>query len=282
MAFVGVVAVGQTLLMIAGEFDLSVGSVAGLTSYIAAALMAERDLPVFLSVLIALGIGALIGVVNGLVVVRLHVPSFVATIGMLYIAAGLTTTISQGRYVRDLPAEFTSFGLATPLGLSWAFFILIALVIAAELFLRRTVAGRSVYAVGGDPNTARLLSVDPGIVKVALFALVGTLAALGGVLLIAKTGAGSAQTGTGWELLVVGAVVIGGTSLWGGAGTVVGTLLGLMIMQTVTQGLVLSGLASYWQTIAVGVLVMASMGVELARRRFLGEWTPAPARAAET
>jgi len=267
MSFVGVVAVGLTLLMIAGEIDLSVGSVAGLCSIVAAHLMKDSHWPVAPALLAAIGTGALAGLINGLLVVRAGIPAFIATLGMLYIARGGSFLISQGYPLYPLPASVESFGAADTLGTSSSFIIFIALVVLADVFLRRMVVGRMIYATGGNAEAARLAGVNTVGVKIACFVLTGVLAALGGLLIMARFNVGRPETGTGWELEVIAAVVIGGVSLFGGSGTMIGTLCGLAIMQIVRSGLVISQVSTHWQTVALGVIMIAAVGVDLLRRR---------------
>ena len=267
MSFVGVVAVGLTLLMIAGEIDLSVGSVAGLCAIVASHLMKDAGWPVLPSLLAGLGTGALAGLINGLLVVRLGIPAFIATLGMLYIARGGSFLISKGYPLYPLPASVESFGAANTLGTSSSFVIFILLAVAADVFLRRMVVGRMIYATGGNAEAARLAGVNTSGVKIACFVLTGLLAALGGLLIMARFNVGRPETGTGWELEVIAAVVIGGVSLFGGSGSMIGTLCGLAIMQIVRSGLVISQVNTHWQTVALGVIMIAAVGVDLLRRR---------------
>lgn len=267
MAFVGVVAVGMTLLMIAGEIDLSVGSVAGLCAVVGSYLMVNQHWSVAAAILAALGTGALIGLINGLLVVKIGIPAFITTLGMLYIARGGSLLISKGYPIYPLPDAVKNFGAADTFGTSSSFVIFIALVIVADIFLRHMVVGRMVYATGGNREAARLAGVNTALVKIACFVLTGMLAALGGLLIMARFNVGRAETGTGWELEVIAAVVIGGVSLFGGSGSVIGTLCGLLIMQIVRNGLVISGVNTNWQTVALGVIMIAAVGVDLLRRK---------------
>lgn len=267
VAFIGVIAVGQTWLMVAGEIDLSVGSVAGLAAIVASFLMKDADWPLAAGLLAGLGVGALAGLINGLVAVKLGIPAFIATLGMLYIARGLNYLICQGYPIYPLPARLVAFGKAEPLGVSWAFVVLVVVVIAGDFCLRKTVFGRKVLATGGNVEVARIAGINTVRVKIGCYIMTGMLAALGGMLLMAQLNVGQPEIGTGWELDVIASVVIGGVSLFGGVGTVTGTFLGLLIMQVVRSGLVVSGVSTHWQTVAVGVIMIAAVGVDLLRRR---------------
>jgi ribose transport system permease protein len=268
MAFVGVIGVGQTLLMVAGEIDLSVGSVAGLSAVASAWLMKEAGCPVAVGVAGGILAGAAMGAINGVVTVCFRIPAFIATLGMLYIARGLNYLLCKGYPVYPLPESLKAFGGAEPLGLSWAFMVFVVLVAAGDLMLRQTVPGRMIYAVGGNREVARIAGIPTGVVKCMCFVLTGVTAALAGMLLMAQINVGQPEIGVGWELDVIAAVVIGGVSLFGGVGTVAGAFLGLVLMQVVRSGLVMTGANAHWQTVATGVIMITAVGIDLLRRRW--------------
>jgi ribose transport system permease protein len=290
VAFVGIIAIGQTWLMVAGEIDLSVGSVAGLCAVVASWTMKNAGWSMEAGLAAGLITGALAGLVNGLVAIRLGIPAFIATLGMLYIARGLDYLLCSGYPVYPIPEALAAFGKAEPMGalltilgapealkawwpfailakLSWAFVILAAAVIVGDFCLRKTVFGRKVMATGGNAEVARIAGISTDAVKINCYVLTGMLAALAGMLLMAQLNVGQPEIGTGWELEVIASVVIGGVSLFGGVGTVLGTFLGLIIMQMVRSGLVVSGVNPHWQTVAVGVIMITAVGVDLLRRR---------------
>jgi ribose transport system permease protein len=269
LAFVGIVAVGQTILISAGEFDLSVGAVAALSSYAAADLAVKHGWPVGFALLAALGIGALVGLFNGLIVTAMRVPSFIVTIGTLYIAQGLVTYMSNGETIFPLPSSMTTPGTESLRSLAVPFFVLLLLVLLGELFLRRTVAGRRVLATGANDDAARIIGIATGRVKVGVFMGVGVLAAIAGLLQTASLGAGDPATGSGWELSSIAAVVIGGTSLFGGQATVFGTLVGLVTLGVIQNGVVSVGFDTNWQTVAVGLLMIVLVALDALRRRLL-------------
>lgn len=267
IAFVGIIAVGQTWLMISGGIDLSVGSVAGLCAITASWVMKNLGWPVEVGLAVGLSTGALAGLVNGVVAVRLGVPAFIATLGMLYIARGVNYLICRGYPVYPLPESLQAIGKAEPLGVSWAFIVLITVVALADLCLRRTVWGRSVYATGGNEEVAHIAGINTRGVKLSCYVLTGALAGLAGMLLMAQINVGQPEIGTGWELEVIASVVIGGVSLFGGLGTVTGTFMGLLIMQVVRSGLVMTGVNTHWQTVAVGAIMIGAVGFDTLRRR---------------
>lgn len=267
MAFVGIIAVGQTWLIIAGEIDLSVGSVAGLCAVVSSWLMKYAGWPVEAGLAAGILLGCLAGGINGIIAVRCGIPAFIATLGMLYIARGFNYLLCKGYPIYPIPDPLKAFGRAEPLGLSWAFVIFSGAVLIGDFSLRRTVFGRMVYATGGNKEVARIAGINTDWVKLACYMLTGALAGVGGMLLMAQLNVGQPEIGVGWELDVIAAVVIGGVSLFGGIGTVTGTFLGLMIMQVVRSGLVVTGVNTHWQTVAVGVIMILAVGVDLLRRR---------------
>jgi ribose transport system permease protein len=266
-AFVGIVAVGQTLLIISGEFDLSVGAVAALSGYVSARLMAHGGWPIPLGLLAGLGIGCVAGFANGLLVTKFGVSSFIATIGMLYIARGLGEYLSHGESVFPIPHELTSAGLETLSGVALGFFAFLVLVVLAELTLRRTVPGRAMLATGSNEETARVIGINTKRVKMAAFVCVGALAAVAGMLQMITLGSGDPSAGIGWELTSVAAVVIGGTSLFGGSGSAFGTLIGVVTLQVISNGIVAVGLETNLQTIATGALMVLIVALDMVWRR---------------
>jgi ribose transport system permease protein len=267
LAFVGIVAVGQTLLMIAGELDLSVGSVAGLCAIVAAWLMTKQAWPLPLALLAGLLAGGGIGLVNGLLAVRARIPAFIVTLGMLYIARGLNYLLCAGYPIYPLPSPLVAMGKAAPLGVSWAFFAFLGIAVVGQFVLSKTVYGRAIYATGGNCEVARIAGIHTDGVKMSCYVLTSTLAALAGILLMAQLNVGQPEIGTGWELEVIASIVIGGVSLFGGVGNVTGTALGLLLMQLVRSGLVMSRVNTHWQTVAVGCIMIAAVGLDLLRRR---------------
>jgi ribose transport system permease protein len=220
-----------------------------------------------IGVLAGLATGGAIGLINGLVTVRLGIPAFIATLGMLYIARGLNYLLCQGYPIYPLPAPLVAFGNAEPLGLSWAFVFLVAITLLGDFGLRKTVLGRRVLATGGNAEVARIAGISTRRVKTGCYVLTGVLAAAAGILLMAQLNVGQPEIGSGWELDVIASVVIGGVSLFGGIGTVTGTFLGLLIMQIVRSGLVVSRVSTHWQTVAVGVIMIVAVGLDFLRRR---------------
>jgi ribose transport system permease protein len=279
VSFVGIIAIGQTILLVGGEFDLSVGSIAGLSAIAAARLMATFGVPVPLGILGGLLVGGLAGLVNGFVVVRLRIPAFIQTLGMLFIGQGLVQVITGGYPVYPLPDAVGDLGQADVLfGLGWSFVFFIVAAVLADLALRRTVVGRNMYATGGSREVARLVGIDTDLYKIGAFVLTGMLAATAGMFVMADLASGTTSIGSGWELTVIAGVVVGGVSLFGGAGTMAGGLTGMLLLQVVQSGLVVVGVSANWQQIAVGVIMVVSVGLDIVRRRLFMEGAARPER----
>jgi ribose transport system permease protein len=267
MSFVGIIGIGQTLLLISGAFDLSVGSTAGLAAIVFSYAMVKMNLPIPVAVLAGVGTGVMVGLANSFSVLKLGVPPFIATLGMLYIAKGITFLISKGYTIYPFPEVLQRFGPAEPFGTSWSFIIFVVLAVIAHLVLSKTTYGRKLYAVGGNPEVARLAGISPSTIQLSGFVITAVGAALAGMLLSARIVTGNPTIGLGWELNVIAGVVIGGVSLFGGSGSIPGAVIGLLIMQVVTSGLVVAGVDPYWQTVAVGVIMIAAVAIDILRRR---------------
>ena len=268
ISFVGVIAIGQTFLLVCGEFDLSVGSVAGLTAVTGGRLMATWGFPVPVAVAGALSLGALIGLVNGVVVVKLKIPAFIQTLGMLFIGQGLIQVVTNGYPVYPLPDAVGRIGEQTVIfGLGWSFAFFALLALLGDFVLRRTVVGRNMYATGGNREVARLVGINADRLKISAFVLTGLLAGVAGQFVMADLASATTSIGSGWELTVIAGVVVGGVSLLGGAGSMAGGLIGMLLLQVVESGLVVVGVSANWQQIAVGLIMVVAVGLDLLRRR---------------
>jgi ribose transport system permease protein len=269
VSFVGIIAIGQTMLLVCGEFDLSVGAVAGLSAVCSAKLMTALSLPLPIALIGGIVVGGCVGLVNGVVVVKLRIPAFIQTLGMLFIGQGLIQVVTNGYPVYPLPPVVTEIGYAEiAFGLGWSFVFFVFAALTADFVLRRTVLGRNMYATGGNPEVARLVGIDTTRYKIGAFIAIGMLAAIAGMFVMADLASGTTSIGSGWELTVIAGVVVGGVSLFGGAGTMAGGLIGVLLLQVVTSGLVVIGVNANWQQIAVGVIMVLAVGLDILRRRF--------------
>jgi ribose transport system permease protein len=265
-----VIAAGMTLVLIVGGIDLSVGSVLGLCGAVLGLALVDFHLPFWVAILLSLGVGLAAGTLNGLVSVCLGVPSFIVTLGMLEIARGLAylTTNSQTKYIGSAVE-----GLAAPvsgLSVSPAFLMAVMVIAAGQLILSRTVFGRYLVAIGTNESAVRLAGVDPRPAKIAAFALLGLLSGLGGVFYTSRLGSSDPNAGVGLELSAIAAVVIGGTSLMGGRGSVVNTFFGVLIMTTLEAGLAQIGASEPSKRVITGMVIVSAVVLDAWRHRLAG------------
>lgn len=267
IAIIGILAVGMTAIILTGGIDLSIGSVLALAG-VASAIAATNGAPAIVVVFVALGVGALTGVVNGTLIAYLRVPPFVATLAMLTVARGLAFIISEGRSIGGMPPWFGSLGRAVIFGLPAPVLVMVAVMGAGAFVLSRMVLGRHIYALGGNAEAAWLAGIRVKLVTWIVYTLNGALAGLGGLVLASRLGAGVPNAGVQYELDVIAAVVVGGTSLSGGRGSIGSTLWGTVFIGVLTNGLNLANVDPYVQKIALGVvIVIAVIADGLGRRR---------------
>jgi ribose transport system permease protein len=265
-----VIAVGMTLVLIAACIDLSVGSVMALSSGTLALARVNWQQPLPVAIALCLGIGLLAGVANGLVIVRWAIPSFIVTLGMLEVARGGAYLVTESRSV-FVGAAMGNIGSPLPvLGLSPAFILAALVVVAGQVLLSKTVLGRYIVAVGANPEAARLSGIDPRRVVVVVFAISGLLTGLAGVLQVAYLESADPNSGIGLELSAIAAVVIGGTSLMGGRGSVVSSFLGVLIIAVLQAGLAQIGATEPLKRIVTGAVIVSAVILD-AYRRTLGE-----------
>jgi ribose/xylose/arabinose/galactoside ABC-type transport system permease subunit len=269
-ALIGIAATGMTLVIIAGEIDVSTGPAVALSSVIVAVAMTQWGLPALLAILLTLVVGAGWGALAGVLRARFLVPSFIATLGLWSVLRGL------GQFGTDalpvpLPLDepVMPFLTGTIVGVPTPAVIMIVAFLVFAFVARKTTFGRSVFAIGGNAAAARLAGIKVARVRVLLFAIMGMLGALSGVLLAARLGSGNAGAANGLEFDVIAAVVIGGTAMSGGRGSLVGTFLGVIFITLIGNGLVLLGVDSFLQSVVRGVIIVLAvlLNVTLSRKR---------------
>ena len=268
LSFVGIVALGQAMVMITGGIDLSVGSVWGLTAVSTAALMGQ-GWPTPLAVGAGLGIAAVFGLFNGLCVTKLRMPPFVPTLATMSIARALALVITRGKSINDFRPEgdlFFGMGGGDTFGLPNPFLLFLVLAVLAWVVLDRSVFGRQLYAVGGNERAAKLSGLEVDRLKLAVYVISAVLAGLAGVVEVSYLSSAIANQGLGKELSVIAAAVIGGTALTGGEGTVLGVFVGTVILEVLRNGLVLLGTDSYWQGIFVGGVIILAVFIDQLRK----------------
>lgn len=263
----GILAMGMTLVVLTKGIDLSVGSVLALAGIVAASLATGADpAPAYVAVLAGLAVGLACGLANGLIVGRLAVPPFVATLGMLSVARGLTYIYSDGMPVSNLSPSFLALGQERILGIPVPVYVFAIVFVCLWILLNKTTYGRYIYAVGGNEKSARTAGINTRRIIISVYVLAGMLAGLSGLVLTARTTAGLPQAGVAYELDAIAAVVIGGTSLNGGIGTVRGTLFGALIIGVINNGLDLMGVSSFYQQVVKGCIIVCAVMLDPARR----------------
>lgn len=257
------IALGQTLVVLTGGIDLSAGSIIAVSAMTAASVAKLSDGNIALVVLSALVVGLIAGSLNGFLVSRLNIPPFIATLGMLTAGSGVAYAIGNGAPINGLPASFGLIANTRIFGIQIPVIIMIVGIIVLAIVMRRTSYGMRIYAVGGNPMASRIAGINVRRTLFSVYAISGVLAALSGVMLASRVISGPPNLGQGYELDAIAAVVIGGASLAGGRGTVWGTALGLVLIQTLNNGLDLLIVPAYWQDVIKGVLIAAAVGVDV-------------------
>ncbi len=255
----GLMVIGMTIVIVCGAFDMSVGSQMALCGLVAALLM-KAGVPVPLAVLVALLTGVLAGFINGTVVTKLRINPFITTLGTMSIFRGIVLVVTKSNPPTGFPDSFLNLAWSKVLGVPLPIIILVIAILLGDLFLRHLAYLRQVYFIGSNEEAAKLTGIQTARVKTSAFVMTGFLAALAGVIVAARANAVDPNGGTGAELRVIAAVIVGGASLSGGRGTILGSFLGLMLMQIITTGLVFINVAPEAQLIAVGlVLILAAV-----------------------
>jgi fructose transport system permease protein len=268
---VGTLAIGQTLVILTAGIDLSNGAVMALGTIVMTKLAVSGGVNPLVAIVLGIAVCTLFGVFNGGLVTSLRLPPFIVTLGTLNIAFALTHIYSKDQTVTNLPSVLTFFGNTFTLGqtdVTYGSVLMLVLFVVAWYVLRQTAAGRHVYAVGNNPEAARLTGIQTRRLLLTVYAVAGLVYGIAGLLLVARTSVGDPQAGQTDNLDSITAVVLGGTSLFGGRGSVIGTLLGALIVGILRNGLQLLGVRSIYQVLITGILVILAVAVDqLSRRR---------------
>jgi ribose/xylose/arabinose/galactoside ABC-type transport system permease subunit len=258
----GILAVGVTFVIIAGGIDLSLGSVIALTGVIAALFAHPGQYPLIISLGLALLTGIIIGTINGLTITKGKVAPFIVTLGMMTIARGLALLASNGRPVSNLSKSFNFIGGGDLFNIPVPIIIFAVVIVLASLTLNYTKTGRYIYAVGGNENAATASGININSVKMFTYVVCSGLAALAGIILASRITTGQPNAGVAYELDAIAAVVIGGTSLSGGIGSIFGTVLGALIIGVINNGLDLLNITSYYQQIIKGLIIVGAVLID--------------------
>lgn len=254
-----ILAIGMSFVILTGGIDLSVGSILAITGAVAANLIKSSN-NMFLAIVIALIIGGAIGLINGIVVAKGKVQAFIVTLATMTIFRGLTLVYTDGTPISGLSDKFMNIGNMRIAGyIPVPAIITVIVFLVACYLLNQTRYGRYVYAIGGNEDSARLSGINTDRVKILVYVLCGVAAALSGVITTSRVGSASPNAGTGFELDAIAAVVLGGTSLAGGEGTIVGTIIGAMIIGVLNNGLNLVGVSAYYQLIVKGLVILLAI-----------------------
>lgn len=271
----GVLALGVTYVIITGGIDLSIGTVMTFSAVMTGMFITNWQLPVAVGILGGIGAGVLAGFINGIVIAKMKIPPFIATLGMMYIAKGLSLIISGLKpiYFNGAP-EFRQIAMGSITATFFpqyevpnAVFIMFGAAIVASLILTRTILGRYTFAIGSNEEATRLSGVNVDKWKIAVYTLCGAFAGIGGVMMAARLNSAQPSLGQGYELDAIAAVVIGGTSLSGGEGTIIGTIIGAFVLSVLTNGLRILSVPQEWQIVVTGAIVILAVYLDIIRRR---------------
>ena len=271
VSFIGIVAAGQTLVLLLGGIDLSVGAIAGLSAILGAMLMSAGGVDPFAAMAIAVAMGFAFGLVNGVLIAYLKLNAFIVTLATGEVYAGTILVLTRGYSITDIPKSFGVLGQGSigpvPISVIFLFVVFAILIFVA----RGTPFGRSIFAIGGNRIAARFVGLRVERIEMMVYALSGMFAALAGMLFVSRMGAGQPTIGSSWLMPSITAAIIGGTSLSGGVGTLLGTLLGATFMGVLANGIVLINVSSYWERVIIGLFVIIAVLVDMFRQRSEGK-----------
>jgi ribose/xylose/arabinose/galactoside ABC-type transport system permease subunit len=255
----GILAFGLTFVIITGGIDLSVGSIVAVSGVVAALFASKEASPVILGVFMGLFTGFVLGLLNGLIITKSKIVPFIVTLGFMTIGRGLALILSKGRPISGLSPSFNHLGNGHVFGIQIAILILFAVLILSHVLLSKTVFGRYVYAIGGNEEASRASGINVTKIKIIVYSICGLLAGLAGVMLTAKITTGQPNAGQGFELDAIAACIIGGASTTGGVGSIKGTLLGVLLIGVINNGLDLMNVSSYFQQVIMGLIIIAAV-----------------------
>lgn len=267
LAFIGLVAIAQGLLLLMGDIDISLGSIAGLSSVLTAKLLVDFGFNPVLSIILGLLGGAICGYINGLLITTFNLNSLVLTIGTSTVFVGLNLVVTKGRTITGLPDSVTYLGAGTLFGIPIPFYFLVAVLMIALFLTNKTVFGRSLYAIGNSSETAKLVGIKTKNVRVITYTISSIFASLAGILMAFRLIAAQTTIGQTWVLPSIAAPVIGGIATSGGIGSIAGAIIGGAIMSVIGNITVLGGVNVYWQQVSNGVIVVVAIILDSLTRR---------------
>ena len=265
ISVVAIVGAAFTLVMVAGGLDLSIGGVVALSGVVAA-MLAVDGMPIPLAFLIGVIVAAVVGFVNGLLIVHLRINSVIATLGTLYVCRGVASLLTDGLPVHGVPENYGTLGTGFLIGLPIPVLILVVVIVIFTVIERKTILGKHGVAIGSNFEAARLSGIRVDALRVTLYVISGTMAGVGGIILSSRLNSGHPQAALGLEFDVIVAAILGGTSLLGGEGTVIGTALGALIVGVLNNGLNLLGVSTFWQQVVQGIILVTAVGIDILLR----------------
>ena len=259
LAFVGMIGVAQSLLLLIGELDLSVGKIASLCGILSGMMMVTYGMNPWLSLIIALLCGLLFGAINGLIITKLRLNSMVATIGMQGLYGGINLVLTKGKAITGIPEEIYFLGKGNVGPIPAPFIFCICVLIVVLFLVKKTKTGRYIYAIGNSREAARILGINVNRIRVMIYSLVGLISALAGILYVARLGSSQSAIGENWPMNSIASSVIGGVALTGGIGNPAGALIGAAIISIIQNMIVLLGVNVYWQSAVSGIVVVIAI-----------------------
>lgn len=260
ISIICIISMGSMLVIITGGIDLSAGSVAAVSGVAAAVLAVEFELPAAAAILGGLLFGGVLGLINGVIVAKGKIPPFIVTLGLSEIARGVAYVLSDGKPISGLPKLFRALGRSSIAGVPVPIIIMVLILIITYILTKKLIIGKHIFAAGGNQNAARVSGIRVDRMLILVYTYAGVMAALGGLVLTARISTGHPNSATGYELDAIASTVIGGTSLSvGGVGSVLGTLIGALIIGVLNNGLDILGVSAYYQQIAKGLIIIATV-----------------------
>jgi len=268
IAIVGITSIGMTLVLITGGVDISVGSVAALSGVVTSLLWLQHDIPLGVSTVLGILAGGLVGLLNGGIVTYLKINPLITTLATFSIVRGLAFVLSEGQTNLLSNEVFNFIGRGTVAGIPFSLLVMLALYLIFGFILRYTAFGRNLYAIGGSPQASRLAGIAVARHLLIVYVICGLLAAFSGIINVSQLASSAPRAAVGLEFTVITAVVLGGTSLAGGKGTLLGTIIGVIILRTLDNGLVLMQVSSFYQDVARGFVLILAVGFDQIRLKF--------------
>lgn len=262
---IAVAGIGVSVVILTGNIDISVGSIYGLAG-VSVAMLMKSGWALVPAVLAGMAVGGLCGLANGLLVVYLRLPSYIATLGMMQIVRGVCYILTKGYPVSGMADSFKWIGQGELLSIPLPIYFMVLFAFVFAVFRNRTKTGRRIFALGGNEEATRISGVNTKALKILCFVLAGVCAAFAGVINASKVGVAQPTAGSGFEMDAIASVIIGGSSMAGGVGTVTGTLIGSAIMGVLRNALVLLSVESYWQTLVMGVVIISAVTIDQLRK----------------